>query len=220
MHSVHKSQWGKVLWSEWAVHGSSLADWIKQKCSAVATGVYKTSVITPQSQFTMHLGFLPHLLPPLGIKGRSKFGFLFMANVWVRNRGWRSGSTYGKAINDGHPQGSSLLFCFLEDQRHQDDYLTSLITSSSPWGHYSFENGHYFHDALPQHEWRDKDLPLLLLYGASWQLCSGWCNVWRSQTDAKKPTKVKQLCSAAASVWWNHNMDVMQFNAPIVQICI
>lgn len=47
----------------------------------VATGVYKTSIITPQSQFTMHLGFLPHLLPPSGIKGRSKFSFLLMANV-------------------------------------------------------------------------------------------------------------------------------------------
>lgn len=47
----------------------------------VATGVYKTSVISPHSQFTMHLEFLPHLLPPLGIKRRSKFSFLLMATV-------------------------------------------------------------------------------------------------------------------------------------------
>lgn len=123
----------------------SLADCIR----VVATGVYKTSVIASQSQFTMHLGFLPHLRPPLGIKGRCKFSFILMANVWVRSRGWRSGSTYGKGIEDGHPQGSKQLFCFLEDQRHQDNYLTSRITSSSPWGHYSFANGRHFHGELP-----------------------------------------------------------------------
>lgn len=38
--------------------------------------------------------------------------------------------------------------------------------------------------------------------------------------NAKKPTKAKQLCSAAASVSLNHNMDVMQFNSAIFQICI
>lgn len=185
----------------------------------VATGVYKTSVITPQWQFMMHLGFLPHLLPPLGIKRRSKFSFLLMANVWVRSRGKGQGAHMVKELRMVTHR-RALLFSFLEDQRHQDNYLTSLITSSSPWDHYSFENGRHFHGKLPQHEWRDKDLPLLLLYGASWHLCSGWGNAWRSQTDAKKPTKAKQLCSAAASVLLNHNMDVMQFNAPIFQICI
>lgn len=135
-----------------------------------------------------------------------------------QKQGWRSHSTYGKRIEDGHPQRSRLILCFLEDQCHQDSYLTSLITSFSPWGHYSFENGHHFHGKLPQHEGRDKDLPLLLLYGASWQLCSGWGNVWRSQMDAKKPTKAKQLCSAAASVSLNYIMDAMQFTTPIFQI--
>lgn len=101
--------------------------------------------------------------PPLGIKRRSKFSFLLMVNVWVRSRGEGQGAHMVKELGIVTRRGANRLPCFLEGQRHQDNYLTSLITSSSPWGHYSFKTGHHFHGELPKHEWRDKDLPLLLL---------------------------------------------------------
>lgn len=87
-YSGKKSSGQNELFMGPALHTES------DRSTVVAAGVYKTSVITPQSQFMMHLRFLPHLLPPLEIKGRSKLSFLLMAmseskaGVKVREHMW------------------------------------------------------------------------------------------------------------------------------------
>lgn len=188
----------KLIWSKLATLWSNLTGWIRHKYKAEVTGVCEASVISPQLKFTT---LFPPTYSPFENKMKkyvlcSTFGVhhrsLAEANLGPWGEG--QGSTYGIGI-EGVCSGGTRppSFCCWEDQHHQEDYLTSLITSSPPWGHYSFEWGRHHHRALPQDEWRDQDNPpsLLSLLWASFQPRGGWGNGWRSWRNSKKSTKAK-----------------------------
>lgn len=77
----------------------------------VVTGVYKTSVITPQSVYDASR-VLTSSSPPFENKRKKQVLLSPYGKCLSQKQGWRSGSTYGKGIEDGHPQGSTAILLF------------------------------------------------------------------------------------------------------------
>lgn len=230
-------QRGKLIWSKLAAPWSKLTGWITHKYKAEVTGVWSLCR-QPTLKVYDRISTFSFFIPPLRIKWRSKFCALLVACVRVsitgvtqKLKGEGQGAHMVKGSGEVAQGGLDRLPLLLgrpASPRGLPDLINHFLLSMRSlrlwvWTPPSFR--------LPQVEWRDKDHPpppipsrLSCLscgppcsHVAAEVMVGGHRGIQRSPPRQKWQTT--RLCSAAACVLLNHKGDVMQFNAPVLQIC-